>query len=55
MIELFPAAHRHFIHSLPVFIEDDDLFVIHGKWPIKQKVAAAENIGGFDAILARAA
>jgi serine/threonine protein phosphatase 1 len=35
--ELFPEDHRTFIRELPAFIEDDDLFVIHGKWPMKEK------------------
>jgi hypothetical protein len=44
--ELFPAAHRQFIHSLPVFIEDEDLFVIHGKWPVKEKTSPRKILEG---------
>ncbi|HMB95413.1 MAG TPA: hypothetical protein VKK61_05185, partial [Tepidisphaeraceae bacterium] len=40
--ELFPVAHRNFIHTLPPFIEDDDLFVIHGKWPVKERATPEE-------------
>lgn len=27
-----PAAHRQFIRNLPAAYEEDDLFVVHGKW-----------------------
>jgi hypothetical protein len=37
LIEQIPPAHREFIRKLPVLIEDEDLFVIHGKWPLNQK------------------
>jgi serine/threonine protein phosphatase 1 len=36
VIDLFPIEHRNFIRSLPVYIDDNDLFVIHGKWPLKE-------------------
>ncbi|HVT88435.1 MAG TPA: metallophosphoesterase [Tepidisphaeraceae bacterium] len=49
IIDLFPPAHRQFIHSLPVFLEDDDLFLIHGKWPLKQKSGPAKAMKGFGA------
>jgi serine/threonine protein phosphatase 1 len=36
IIDLIPPAHRQFIRDLPALIEDDDLFVLHGKWPLNQ-------------------
>ncbi len=39
IIELIPKSHRNFIRQLPAFIEDDDLFVVHGKWPPRQTLS----------------
>src|SRR3974377_1653127 len=46
IVDLFPVEHRMFIRSLPVFIEDDDLFVVHGKWPLKDNASPAPLLGG---------
>ena len=32
LAECLPASHRQFIRNLPAVYEDDDLFVVHGKW-----------------------
>jgi serine/threonine protein phosphatase 1 len=32
MGESVPADHRQFIRQLPAAYEDDDLFIVHGKW-----------------------
>jgi hypothetical protein len=45
IVDQFPAEHRLFIHSLPVFIDEDDLFVVHGKWPPNQKATPREILG----------
>jgi serine/threonine protein phosphatase 1 len=42
LIDCFPESHRQFIRNLPVYIEDPDLFVIHAKWPLKQRHTPAE-------------
>ena len=46
VVDLFPPEHRLFIRSLPVFIEDDDLFVIHGKWPLNDKSGPRAALAG---------
>ncbi len=46
IIDLFPLEHRLFIHALPIYIEDEDLFVIHGKWPIQQSSGPRGLIDG---------
>ena len=46
IIDLFPVEHHLFIRSLPVFIEDDDLFVIHSKWPLKEKQPPRRLLSG---------
>jgi serine/threonine protein phosphatase 1 len=46
VINLFPFEHQLFIHSLPTYIEDDDLFVIHGKWPVRQKSGPKSLLNG---------
>lgn len=45
IIDRFPPEHRIFLHSLPVLIEDDDLFVVHGKWPLHEKKTPAAVLG----------
>jgi serine/threonine protein phosphatase 1 len=45
IIDRFPIEHRMFIRSLGVFIEDDDLFVVHGKWPMKETATPAMLLG----------
>jgi hypothetical protein len=42
IIDAIPIEHRMFLRSLPAFIDDDDLFVIHGKWPLKEKRSPRE-------------
>lgn len=37
VIEAFPATHREFIRMLPVYLEDEDLFIVHGKWPVRER------------------
>jgi serine/threonine protein phosphatase 1 len=44
--DLFPPAHRQFIRSLPAFIDDSDLFLIHGKWPVKEKNTPRDALSG---------
>lgn len=34
--EFVPEDHQTFIRMLPTIIEDDDLFVAHGKWPVNE-------------------
>jgi hypothetical protein len=46
LVELFPPDHRRFIRELPACIDDDDLFVIHGKWPMKEKTSPREILSG---------
>lgn len=46
VVECFPATHRQFIRSLPIYLEDNDLFVIHGKWPLNDKYTPAELLDG---------
>ena len=43
IFDLFPESHRLFIRSLPVFIEDDDLFIVHGKWPLRESRSPARR------------
>jgi hypothetical protein len=45
IIDAIPVEHRMFIRSLPVFIEDDDLFVVHGKWPLKESATPQQLLG----------
>jgi serine/threonine protein phosphatase 1 len=33
LVDVVPAAHRAFIHGLPVAVEDEHFFVVHGYWP----------------------
>lgn len=42
VIDRFPTEHRRFIRTLPLFIEDDDLFIVHGKWPLNESATPAE-------------
>lgn len=44
--DLFPQSHRDFIRNLPVYLEDDDLFLIHGKWPIRQRSSPQQILSG---------
>lgn len=46
IVDLFPENHRQFIRSLPVYLEDDDLFLIHGKWPIRQRSSPKQVLDG---------
>lgn len=46
IVDLFPPAHRNFIRTLPVYLEDDDLFLIHGKWPIRQRECPKDVLNG---------
>lgn len=45
LIDLFPIEHRNFIRSLPVYIDENDLFVVHGKWPVKESATPAQLLG----------
>src|SRR5947199_7465136 len=45
IIDLFPITHRNFIRSLPPYIDDKDLFVIHGKWPLKESGSPGDVLG----------
>jgi serine/threonine protein phosphatase 1 len=45
IIDAIPVEHRMFIRSLPVFIEDHDLFVIHGKWPLNERSSPRDLLG----------
>lgn len=44
--DLIPASHRSFIRSLPVFLDDQDLFVIHGKWPTHERASPHDLLTG---------
>lgn len=46
VVDLFPEAHRQFIRNLPVYLEDDDLFLIHGKWPVRQRYSPKQVLDG---------
>jgi serine/threonine protein phosphatase 1 len=45
IIDLFPPEHRTFIRSLPIYIDDDDLFVVHGKWPLNEPEMPSALLG----------
>jgi hypothetical protein len=45
IIDLVPPAHRSFLRSLPIYIDDKDLFVIHGKWPLRESATPAALLG----------
>lgn len=45
IIELFPPEHRQFIHNLQAYIEDEDLFVVHGRWPLREKTGPHQILG----------
>lgn len=45
IIDRVPPAHRQFIRSLPACIDDPDLFVIHGKWPLKESQTPQQLLG----------
>jgi hypothetical protein len=45
IIDLIPPEHRSFIRALPIYIDEDDLFVIHGKWPMRQTATPAALLG----------
>jgi calcineurin-like phosphoesterase family protein len=34
MLRCVPSHHRAFIHTLPAFVEEPDLLLLHGKWDI---------------------
>lgn len=45
VIDAIPVEHRMFLRSLPVFIEDEDLFVVHGKWPLHETATPRQLLG----------
>jgi serine/threonine protein phosphatase 1 len=47
VVDLFPERHRQFIRSLPVYIEDPDLFLVHGKWPLRESRSPAAVLGSI--------
>ncbi|HEY7090346.1 MAG TPA: metallophosphoesterase [Tepidisphaeraceae bacterium] len=46
IIDLFPESHRQFLRTLPVYLEDRDLFVVHGKWPLRETSTPAAALAG---------
>jgi hypothetical protein len=46
IIDLFPASHRRFIRALPIVVEEDDLFIIHGKWNLRETTPPTAMLGG---------
>jgi Calcineurin-like phosphoesterase len=45
IIDLFPPEHRSFLRKLPVYIDEKDIFVIHGKWPMNESATPAALLG----------